>query len=324
MIIQESSVFCELTKQQLDKIIMSCLGFEIINYKLMLGGMFNTTYFVSTKSGEYILSVGPVNRHLIMPFEHNCMLTEYMIFDIMKQNGIPCSEVVHFDNSKTIIDRDFMVIKYIKSYLISDIEIYYPGQKANIMEKFAKEVKKIHSVKSKYFGRIQDVRDGKGFEKQSEFIHKELNDWISVAKNTDFFNRNDFVKLTTVFEKFYPLLDKVKEASLVHGDIALTNALITTEGNTPEIAAIIDPERGFWGDSEFDLAMIGYLVEDGFIKGYGDIFSCDEDTKIRRKVYELLRRMFDCYVWGAEYNQPQNMMEMKKFINNRITELMNY
>ena len=34
MVIQESSLFCELTKQQLDKIIMSSLGCEIINYKL--------------------------------------------------------------------------------------------------------------------------------------------------------------------------------------------------------------------------------------------------------------------------------------------------
>ncbi len=324
MVISESSLFCELTNEELEKLIKTSLNCELQQARLMLGGMFNTTYFIATQNGDYILSVGPVNRHLIMPFEKRCMETEVMIFELMRQNGVPASEVVYFDNSKSIIDRDFMIVKFIPSCMIYDIEKFYPGKKAQIMEQFGKAVKKFHSIKSPRFGRLQDVRDGKGFEKLSDFMNSEVEDWISVAKNTDFFDDTDFLNIRTVFKKFTEVFDEVKEASLVHGDIALTNALVHTSSDTPSLAAIIDPERGFWGDCEFDIAMTGYLIDQNFINGYGDIYNCDDHTTLRRKLYELLRRMFDCYVWGAEYNQPDNMAETRSFVRERTTELLNY
>ena len=323
MIIQESSLFLELTPAQLKKIINSSLNENIISYRLMEGGMFNTTYLIQTdKTGDVILSLGPINRHLIMPFEHKCMETEVMIFELMHKNGIPASEVLAFDNSKTIVDRDYSIIKYIKSCMVIDAEKFYPGKMPYIMEQFGIALKKFHSVKAVKFGRVPDVLAGKGFDKNSEFLKSEVKDWISVAKNTEFFTQSFFDNVTEVFNRFSDILDEITQAHLVHGDVARTNALVHTQKAKPELAAIIDPERGFFGDPQFDIAMIDYFIDDDFIKGYGDIYDCDEHTKIRRMLYKLLRRMFDSYVWGAEYNQPDNMQETRSFIYETTEKLL--
>ena len=105
-------------------------------------------------------------------------------------------------------------------------------------------------------------------------------------------------------------------------DTKAMNTLINNTGDSPKIAAIIDTERGFWGDGEFDLAMIGYMRDDDFAAGYGYKAPRDEHSRIRWALYELLRRMFDCYVWGAEYNQHENMVTTRAWVRKQYTALL--
>jgi len=323
MKIQESSLFCELTEDELGRVIRSALGCGIVTAELKTGGMFNTTYFVKTDTaGDVILSVGPVNRHLIMPFERRCMETEAMIFALCRENGIPVSEVLALDISKTVIDRDFMIVRYIPSCMLHEAAGQYPEEKSRLYRELAKNLRKIHSIKSPRFGRMQDVRDGGGFERQSDFFKAEVEDWISVAKNTGFFTEEDYEAFRAVGVKYVGILDEVKEASVVHGDVSPMNTLIDNTGERPTLAAIIDPERGFWGDGEFDLAMIGYMLDEDFAAGYGYSAPRDEHSAIRWRIYELLRRMFDCYVWGAEYNQNDNMVSTRNWIRKQAAELL--
>lgn len=323
MVIQESSLFCELTEEELAAVIRSALGCGIVEANLKLGGMFNTTYLIKTDTcGDVILRAGPINRHLIMPFERRCMEAEAMIFEEMKKNGIPVSEVLALDVSKTIIDRDFMIVRYIPSCMMYEVDQFYPGEHSRMLREFSALVKKMHAIKSPRFGRMQDVRDGGGFERQSDFLKTEVEDWISVAKNTDFFTEEDYASIREVYVKFTEILDEVKEACIVHGDLSPMNTLIDNTGDRPKIAAIIDTERGFWGDGEFDLAMIGYMRDDDFAAGYGYKAPRDEHSRIRWALYELLRRMFDCYVWGAEYNQHENMVTTRAWVRKQYTALL--
>ena len=68
--------------------------------------------------------------------------------------------------------------------------------------------------------------------------------------------------------------------------------------------------------------MIGYMLDDDFAAGYGYASPRNEHSAIRWRVYELLRRMFDCYVWGAEYNQTDNMESTREWIRKQAAELL--
>lgn len=79
MINRKSSLFQELTEQELKAILMESLGpGEMEPPRLLEGGLFNTTYLVSRTDppGKYVLRMGPVNRHLVLPYERKLMQAE--------------------------------------------------------------------------------------------------------------------------------------------------------------------------------------------------------------------------------------------------------
>lgn len=69
-----SSLYLELTEKELTDIESASLQTCVMSAKLLTGVLFNTTYLVETgNSGKVVLRAGPVNRHLLMPFEHHLM-----------------------------------------------------------------------------------------------------------------------------------------------------------------------------------------------------------------------------------------------------------
>ncbi|MBQ8639039.1 MAG: hypothetical protein IJ468_07715 [Lachnospiraceae bacterium] len=72
-----SFLYRELSSPELESLVSKALKTEILSSHLLTGGLFNTTYFVDTvKYGKTVLRIGPVNRHLLMPFEHRLMEAE--------------------------------------------------------------------------------------------------------------------------------------------------------------------------------------------------------------------------------------------------------
>ena len=72
-----SSLYLELSQSELNCIVSKALCTEMRSAQRMTGGLFNTTYLVETvKYGLVVLRLGPVNRHLLMPFEHRLMEAE--------------------------------------------------------------------------------------------------------------------------------------------------------------------------------------------------------------------------------------------------------
>lgn len=127
-----SSLYLELTEKELSDIITSALHTEALSARLLTGGMFNTTYLVETgEYGNVVLRAGPVNRHLLMPFEHHLMEAEEQVYALCAEYGVPASEILAADTSKTISDRDFMIVRYIPSHPISKVTLE-PQDKSRI------------------------------------------------------------------------------------------------------------------------------------------------------------------------------------------------
>ena len=111
-----SSLYLELSKEELRKLISETLNTDINSAKLLTGGLFNTTYYIDTmKYGSVVLRVGPVNRHLLLPFEHSLMQAEQLVYKLCREAQVPVSEILFMDTSKRIIDCDYMIVRYIPS-----------------------------------------------------------------------------------------------------------------------------------------------------------------------------------------------------------------
>ncbi len=318
-----SSLYKELTDAELRLVIKEALHTEPTDYRLLSGGMFNTTYFVDTADcGKVVLRMGPVNRHLLMPFEHKLMETEAMFYDLCRARGIPVSEVLALSTDKGVLDRDYMIVRYIPSKNFYDIKP--EGQlRTDLYRQFGNQVAAMHRIKSKKFGRLPDVARGGGFDTWGACLRQEIEDYLSVATKFDIFDERDVRDLREVYRIHEPLANTVCEATLVHTDMGPGNVLARTDTNPPVFGALIDPDRGMWGDVEFDFCLIRWMLCDEFIDGYGrDVHQCDALTQRRRDLCRLLRCCFDTYVWEAEYNVHEYMLNGKKAIRKMLNEML--
>lgn len=317
-----SSLYRELTESELKSLVFKSLNTEIISARLLTGGMFNTTYFVDTeKYGKTVLRIGPVNRRLLMPFEHHLMEAEEYVYSLCAAHEIPASEILISDTSKTLIDRDFMFVRYIRSRPMSQIELY-PEDRVRIVREIGRATAKFHGIEGARFGRIVDVKKGAGFTRWSDALLNELHEWEHAGVPASIFTANEHGIIRMLFEKAKPYLDEIKQPRLVHTDLWLGNILIRTDAERPEFAAIIDADRALWGDPGFEFSSIQWTYgEECFWEGYGRALTHDLPDRIRRSVYTLLNRLWNAYVYLAEYNQPENADKEARDARNQIAYL---
>lgn len=64
----ESSLYRYLSQQEIALIVKRHFHTDHYSYYPITGGLFNTTYYLETGEGRYVLRVGPVNRELLLAF----------------------------------------------------------------------------------------------------------------------------------------------------------------------------------------------------------------------------------------------------------------
>lgn len=140
----------------------------------------------------------------------------------------------------------------------------------------------------------------------SDALTYELQEWETVGIPTGIFTKQEHSMIQSIFESAKPYLDEIKTPCLVHADLWGGNILIHTDREQPEFAAIIDADRALWGDPAFDFSAIQWTHrEEKFWEGYGCTLSDETADRVRRSIYILLNRLWNAYVYVAEYNQPE-------------------
>lgn len=317
-----SSLYQLLSPHELSDIVGSLLQTEVIWARPLTGGLFNTTYLVETASmGKVVLRIGPVNRHLLMPFEHRLMEAEETVYSLCRGHGISCSEILALDRTKSRIDRDIMIVRYLPSRPMSEVSLS-DADRARICFAIGKEVQKMHGISSERFGRIPEVTDGGGFVRWSDCLKNELAQWERVAAPTELYSGEERAQIHRIFDRFAPLLDEIRQPCLVHNDLWEGNLLLKDTESGPEFAAVIDVDRAIWGDAELEFSAMQWMYgDDAFWAGYGRRLSCAPAAVRRREVYCLLCCLWDSYVYINEYNQPDQAMILRKIAIDHIAAL---
>lgn len=161
----QSSLFKEVSIESI-RDIFDCALLENVVWeaRLLDGGLFNTTYMVEYGSAhkKAVLRLGPINRHLLMGFEENLMEAEIYVYSVCRKIDVPCSNVLAYDTSKQMIDRDFMIVEYIPSVAMVNTELT-EEQQNHLDFQIGKQLAKLHQVTSDSFGFVSRIRAGKYF-----------------------------------------------------------------------------------------------------------------------------------------------------------------
>ena len=300
-----SSLFQEITEEEIQKILEAALHYkDSFSYRLLEGGLFNTTYLIECPGkGRYVLRLGPVNRHLLLDFEHNLMNAECYVYELCHNKGIPCSQVVYCDTSKKILDRDYMLVHYIESCSLAGAQLP-PEEKSRIYRQVGSYMKLFHSIKGEGFGRVSTLLKGHSFDSWYEAVTYEINAVLKKGIHFQLWDDAYQKRLTDFFLQHKGILEKVTAATLLHTDLWEGNVLI----KNGSCVGIIDPDRAVFGDVEMEFVS-PWMINDDFISGYGAI-EHSPDWSTKQKLYQVFFYITDAYVWSCEYNQPQNTAQL--------------
>lgn len=301
--LKSSLLYLELTAQELSAIVQRHFETDIFDSYLLDGGMFNTTYRLDVGGSAYVLRMGPVNRHLLLPFERTLMTGEVEFYRLCRKAGLPVSEVVALDTNRDIVDRDYMIVRYVQNIGMFQLKEGSPEWNT-VMENVGRFTAQMHRIEGTRFARLSDAAEGRGFTLWSDFILSELNAVSLAYEHSDQYTRNELDIIGRTFRHYIPLLDEITVPHLLHVDIWHGNVLVKPDGSN-EIAAIIDGDRAIWGDIDFDLQK-EWLNNPEFARGYAIPQIITPERKIRRLLYRILMHMIDGYVWKHEYMMPEN------------------
>lgn len=320
----QSQLFREEPQQKIRQAAREYLSCELLDARMLSGGLFNTTYRLETEGGRFILRLGPVNRHLLLPYEQHLMAAEGTVLKLLQKHGIPTSEMVALDLSRSLFDRDVMVVACMQARSMSMLELPKDAERRICREAGALTAR-IHGITAfelplcpeKPFGRYANVLSGKGCATWKEAVLLELVQWRELAERTNLFSDREIRRIFAVFSGFSSLLDAVTVPRLVHGDLWYGNILVDEHQN---LAAIIDADRAFFGDTDFEMAT-GWMISDSFLEGYGKKPDDSADAVLRRRLYKLLLNLEDCYILFHEYANPQEGAGLKERILDEVAAL---
>ncbi len=314
----QSNLFRELTVEELENVITHHFGKVPFTYHLLKGGMFNTTYQITFSDKEnYVLRIGPVNRHLLLPFEEHLMEAERSVYRLCAEQEIPAPKIVACVTDKKLIGRDYMITGYIDSLCLTSTELSGEERK-EIYFQTGRMTARIHSIVGKQFGRAFDVLEGRGFDSWEKYLSSEFSKITVSLRPHKIFEQHVLERAEKIPIHYKELLNTVKKPHLVHGDLWDGNVLVTPDHK--RVAAIIDADRALFGDMAYEFAG-GWMSDDSFFSGYGDIDLSSSAYTLKQKIYILLYRLIDTYVYFVEYNNLEAGREAKAIVLKLLSDL---
>lgn len=281
--------------------------------EILKGGLFNTTYTLESDDApgmKYVLRCGPVRRELLLPYELYLMDAECWAYEQMASVGIPTSRVVYKDTSKTILDRDFMIVEFIPSVQLNQAQLS-DEDRYTVFYKTGQLCRKMNDIHTTTFGRVGNILRGCGYNTWREYIQSELNGWADKIREqtTGYYTEDELNEILSLPNRYGAILDEIQTPCFNHCDMWSLNVLLTPDGK-PEIAAIIDPDRCCMGDPDFELSS-GWMMNDAFYSGYGRRMSDDPHTRIRTDIYKMIFLLLNGYFMRTQYDDPTPSMEDK-------------
>ena len=300
---------------ELDRMVSAAFpAWKSYRTNVLKGGLFNTTYTLESDDApgeKYVLRCGPVRRELLLPYEQYLMDAECWAYEQMAAVGIPTSTVVYKDTTKTLLDRDFMIVEFIESVQLNRSEMN-EADRYKVFREAGRLCRKMNDIHTEKFGRVGYLLNGGGYDTWSAYIRSELSEWAGKIREqtTGYYTDEELDEIMSLADRYRDILDEIKTPCFNHCDMWSLNVLLKPDGS-PEIAAIIDPDRCCMGDPDFELSS-GWMMNDAFYDGYGRRMAEDEHTVIRTSIYKMIFFLLNGYFMRTQYDDPAPSMDDKK------------
>ena len=249
-------------------------------------GKFNTSYYVSTRAGEYVLRIAPPPETPCLFYERDMMKQEPGIHALLlAKTDVPVARIIAFDESHETLPSDFLLMERLPGRAASESTLS-PSAVDRLFEHTGKALRAIHAQEADRYGYLGEHHC---MEPQHTWKSAFLVMWnklLDDIETTSVYAPEEVDRMRGLLANHFSSFDHEVRPQLLHMDIWAQNLLCDASGN---LTGLVDFDRALWGDPEIEFAVLDYCgVSTGaFWKGYGAERPSGRDAGIRLRFYFL-------------------------------------
>jgi aminoglycoside phosphotransferase (APT) family kinase protein len=281
-------------------------------------GKFNNTYWVEVDEQQFVLRIAPADEAVFVFYERKMMRQEPELHAILRQKtDVPVAEIVVFDESQTLLERDYMLMTRLAGRPLSEarhVDINHVLQQVGA---YLAEVHQITADQHGYLGAHQPMLPQNNWLDAFTIMwHKMIDDIVGVG----YYNEAESTHLRHLLDKYLPLFDRPVTSRLLHMDIWSQNILVDDAGT---VTGLVDWDRALWGDPEIEFAVLDYcgISEPAFWQGYGQARDWSPEAQVRQVFYLLYELQKYIVIRHGRSHDPLSAQQYKQQVWQIVSRL---
>ncbi len=255
-----------------------------IRLQAITTGKFNSSFYVCNAGEELVLRIAPPKEQVFLFYERDMMRQEPPLHALLqKHTQVPVATILLFDDTHSLIDRDFMLMQRLPGRPLSSVS---GVDVAKVLYQVGQYLAQAHALTRErhgYLGAHHPMEPQTTWVQAFEVMwNKLLDDIVSVGH----YDARESEQMRNLFQTYREMFDRPVQASLLHMDVWAQNILVDERGN---VSGLLDWDRALWGDPEIEFAVLDYcgISEPAFWEGYGKQRDKSPEAEVRRVFYLL-------------------------------------
>jgi aminoglycoside phosphotransferase (APT) family kinase protein len=226
------------------------------------------------------------------------MSAEPLLYELLQEQKVPTSKVIHYDSTFSIVDREYIILEYIPSIPMNDPSVPV-GAKSALNQLIGEIFSSIHNIQNDHFGWVRPDHTQELFGDWDKFLNRFSREIADRCSDHSAFKDDKLCRFLRIFDEPIPF-NQVRQARMVHTDFWEGNVLVAEKDGKWEVAAIIDFDKAIFGDIDMEFTS-PWTTNEHFLRGYGRKLDDSPASIYRRKAYRLLGSFMYAYIWLVQY-----------------------
>jgi len=260
---------------------------ESLAFEPIRTGKFNTSYFVRADGGEYVVRIAPDPDAVFLFYEREMMRQEPELHrTIRERTSIPAAEIIAFDDSRSAIPRDFLLMRRLPGMPMTEAHHLSADQHADVLRQVGVHLAELHQIQADEYGYLGAHRpmdpQPRWWPAFRIMWGKLLDDVVGVG----WYDAGERQGMADLLDQHREHFDRHVASRLLHMDIWHQNILVDDAGC---VTGLVDWDRALWGDVEIEFAVLDYcgISQPPFWDGYGKPRDSSHSAQIRQVFYLL-------------------------------------
>ncbi|HOM71459.1 MAG TPA: aminoglycoside phosphotransferase family protein [Armatimonadota bacterium] len=286
-----------ISDEQIRAILGSTFGVQvdIAECKPILSGYNNTLFEIKTLNPDrhVVLRAAPNSDVPAHQRERKVILAEPVKYDLLSKAGVPTARVLAIDGSRSIIDRDYLIIDYIDA-----VPMNHPSVPADvrpgIMQQVGRYTAMMHGISSDKFGWIMQDGSIRGSENWSEVFGEIFTEACNNCSEEGIISAPDIAAVIDCYWSCRAVFDECRTPAFTHNDIWDPNILVREKDGEWIVEGIIDVDEALFADREFEF-VIWEGADPDLLLGYDIPPDKSPNALLRKKFYRM--QLYMHYAW---------------------------